>query len=320
MTPSLMALIAAAAGGAGAIGLLVAVAAWAGWLEPAAPRRRGRGERKLRALAGVDGGAGRAAWWAGRRTRVLTGSLVLVVVWLATGWPMAGLLSGIAAANISWLFNPGREHAEKINRLEGLEEWVRRMSDIHTVGLSLEGAVIRSVATVPDSIAAPVRLLAGRLGAGWPPDGAYRAFADDLDDVTADMIVALMLLHVQDRGAGLGKALKDLSTSVAEEVLMRRKVEADRAKPRANMRWITVFCLVVFGLSTFSGAYTRPYSSVGGQLAMIAFAVVFVLLLVWMRRMANLRPVPRFLSRADRTLSPAERAHAADERTGRSRK
>ena len=85
---------------------------------------------------------------------------------------------------------------------------------------------------------------------------------------------------------------------------MRRKVEADRAKPRANARWVTMFCLLVFGLSMFSGAYITPYSTWYGQVILAGFAALFFLLLLWMRRMANMRPSQRFLSPADRTSAP----------------
>ncbi|WP_042424638.1 type II secretion system F family protein [Streptacidiphilus anmyonensis] len=288
-------------------GLVVAVAAFAGWATPENARRRGHAERRLRALAGFDGGQARAAWWRTRRTRVLAGGGVAVAVWLVTGWPMAGLLSGLVAGNVVWLLNPGREHAMRIARLEGLEEWVRRLADIHTTGLSLEQSIRSSAPKVPAAIEPQAKLLVGRLAAGWPTRAAYRAFGDDLDDVTADMVVAMMLLHVQDRGGGLSRAFKELASCVQEEVLMRRKVEADRAKPRANMRWIVLFCLVVFALSMFSGSYVGPYSSPLGVLAMVGFALGFAAMVAWMRSMANMRPTPRFLSSADRTKSLAER-------------
>jgi tight adherence protein B len=143
-----------------------------------------------------------------------------------------------------------------------------------------------------------------RLGAGWRPTDAYRAFAEDLDDATGDMVCALMLLHATDRGAGLGPALTDLSGSVADEVQMRRRIEADRAKPRASARWVTLFCLLVFGLCTLSGSYVQPYSTPLGDVVLLLLAGAFALLLVWMRRMANMRPSPRFLSPADRTIVP----------------
>lgn len=302
MTPQLQGLIAALCTVLAVAGLALALAGMLG-RSPDAARRPSRTQQRLQGLVGSAGTASRQRWWAARRTRAAASVAVMVVVWAATSWPVAGLLTGAAVWGMSWMLHPGREQTSQIQRLEGLEEWVRRLSDIHTVGISLDQAVVSSLRTVPAPIAAEVRLLVSRLGAGWRPEQAYRAFADDLNDSTADMVVALMLLHVTDRGAGLGRALTDLAASVSEEVLMRRKVEADRAKPRANARWVTMFCLVVFGLSFFSGSYVAPYHRWYGQVAMLLFAGVFLGLLVWMRRMANLRPMPRFLSPADRTTA-----------------
>lgn len=245
----LLPLLGAVCGVAGVGGLLLAAAGWAGWRARPAGARRTRTERRVRALLGTDGGRARALWWAGRRARALAAAAVTAGVWAGTSLPLAGVLAGMAVASLGWMLNPGREHAARIARLEALEEWVRRMSDIHQVGITLEQAVASSLRTVPAAIAPEVGHLVARLRAGTPPAQAYRAFGDDLADATADMVVALMLLHVQDRGAGLGRALKALTDAVAEEVLMRRKVEADRAKPRANARWITLFCLTVFALS-----------------------------------------------------------------------
>ncbi|MFD0332180.1 type II secretion system F family protein [Streptacidiphilus monticola] len=312
MNQTSLAILAAGFAVVAVAGVFLAVAGIIG-VENKPVRRRSRMQRKLRAVLGANGpaagaangGAGGARWWVQRRAKVIAAGVVAVGVWVVTAWPMAGLLAGAGVLGLSWMLNPGAEHARAIDKLEALEEWVRRLADIHTVGISLEQAVVSSLKTVPAPVESEVRLLVARLGAGWPPTQAYRAFADDLNDATADMVVALMLLHATDRGAGLGRALTDLARSVSEEVLMRRKVEADRAKPRANARWITAFCLIVFGLSFFSGSYAAPYHTWYGQLVMAAFAAGFIALLVWMRRMANLTPTPRFLSAADRTGAPA---------------
>ncbi|MEZ0092481.1 type II secretion system F family protein [Streptacidiphilus sp. EB129] len=301
MTISVMALLAALCGALATVGLVLAVAGSVGWTPSTGSRRRTRGERRLRAVLGTDRSGARTAWWAARRTRLLAACAAGAGVWLATSWLLGGLLAACAVGGLQWMLNPGQEHAHQIARLEALEEWVRRMSDIHTVGISLEQAVVSSIRTVPGPIAVPVQQMVARLGAGWKPADAYRAFADDLNDSTSDMVVALMLLHVTDRGAGLGRALRELSAAVAEEVLMRRKVEADRAKPKANARWVTIFCLGVFGLSMFSGSYVQPYSTPLGVGVLVALALGFVGLLVWMRRMATMRPTARFLSPLDRT-------------------
>ena len=46
--------------------------------------------------------------------------------------------------------------------------------------------------------------LSDRLRLGWRPEGALRAFAEELDDVTADKVVAALILSVNDRGPGSG--------------------------------------------------------------------------------------------------------------------
>ena len=46
---------------------------------------------------------------------------------------------------------------------------------------------------------------------GWRPADALREFADALDDVTADKVVAALILSASDRGPGLAQALEDLA-------------------------------------------------------------------------------------------------------------
>ncbi|MGW7196199.1 type II secretion system F family protein [Streptomyces chryseus] len=298
MTLTLESLIVALASLSVVGGVLLAVAGTVGWVPSAAVRRRSRTEQKLRALIGRDDSA--RAWWARDSSRVGAAAAVGLLVWLFTSWPMGGLITALVIVGLPWLMNPGSGAAREIARLEAVEEWVRRMSDIHTVGVSLEQSVQRSLETVPKAIQEEVTLLVSRLTAGWRPQDAYRAFADALNDATADEVVALLILHIEDRGAGLSRALRDLAEALQHEVLMRREVEADREKPRTNDRWVTIFCLGIFGLTMFSGAYVEPYTTLTGQMVLVGLGIGFVLVKFWMRRMAVIDPAPRFLSSADR--------------------
>ena len=90
-----------------------------------------------------------------------------------------------------------------------------------------------------------VSALAARLAARWPTETALRAFADDLDDATGDLVVATLILGARRRGPGLARVLTAVADSVAEEVAMRRKVEAERAKPRTTARAVTLITLGV---------------------------------------------------------------------------
>lgn len=292
-------LLAALAAVAVVAGIFTAAAGLMGWADPPA-RRRGRAQQRLRALLNAGQEPGPVVWWARTNIRVTGALLAGLLVWLFTGWPMGGLVAAVVITGLPWLLNPGANATREIARLEAVEEWVRRLSDIHTVGVSLEQSVQRSLHTVPAAIKDEVTRLVSRMSAGWHPQDAYRAFADELNDATADEVVALLILHIEDRGAGLSRALNDLASGLSHEVLARREIEADRQKPRTNDRWVTIFCLAIFGLSMLSGAYTEPYTTAAGQLVLVLLGAAFVVVKIWMRRMAMIEPTPRFLTAQDR--------------------
>ncbi|MGV9268105.1 type II secretion system F family protein [Kitasatospora sp. NPDC003701] len=293
MNLSPIALLAAVSGTVAVLGVLLAVAGAVGTTGPVVARPPGALRRRMQAVpAGLRG-----------RGRLLMGAAgaVGLLVWLVSSWLLGGLLTAAAVLGMPWILQPGRGSKGQIERLEALEEWVRRLSDIHTAGISLEQAVASSLRSVPRRIAPEISRLASRLASSWRPQDAYRAFADEMDDASADSVAALMIGHVQDRGAGLSTALKILAGQLAEEVLMRRKIEADREKPRANLRWVSLFCLGVFGVSVISGSYVEPYSTPFGHLFLLILAAGFVGTLIWMRRMAMSKPAPRFLTTGSTT-------------------
>lgn len=300
MTLTLSSLLAAFGGLAAVGGLVLAVAGGVGWAPSATVRRRSRLERKVRALFVKDARTP-TSWWARGQARMAGAVVAGLGVWLFTGWLTGGLVTVAVVLGLPWLLNTSGSGKTQIDKLEAIEEWVRRMSDIHTVGVSLEATIQRSLETVPKAIREDVQLLVSRQQAGWVPQDAYRAFADDLNDAMVDEVVALLILHVEDRGSGLSKAMRELADALQHEVLARREVEADRQKPRTNDRWVTIFCLGIFGITAFSGSYVEPYNTLTGQLVLAFVAVAFVLVKIWMRRMAVLQPAPRFLSPADRS-------------------
>ena len=137
-----------------------------------------------------------------------------------------------------------------------------------------------------------------RLTARWPTETALRAFADDLGDATGDLAVAALILGHHRRGPGLARALTAVADSVAQEVAMRRRVEADRAKPRATARAVTLITLGVVAVGALNKTYLAPYGTPLGQLVLAGIAVAFVAALAWMRALTLSRPTPRLLAPA----------------------
>jgi Flp pilus assembly protein TadB len=277
----MIALVPALAGAlivAGVIGVIAG-------LRPApVPERRPR-SRRVRRLQSLD-----------RTTRrLLLGGLGAgVLAWLVTGWALAVIVVPVAAVGLPILLSAGSA-ASRIQRLEAMEEWTRSLSGVLTVGVGLEQALVATLRSTPAPITPEVTHLVARLRARWVTEDALRAFADELDDSTGDLIAANLILGARRRGAGLSSVLEGLAESVAADVRARRQVEADRAKPRATARWVTLISAGVLVILAVSGTYVEPYKSPLGQVILIALLAAYVATLVWMKRMAQGRNLPRFL-------------------------
>lgn len=235
-----------------------------------------------------------------RRARLLVlAALGLGVAgWLVTGWALAFVLAPIAVVGLPMLLS-APPAAAQIARLEAMEEWTRSLAGVLTVGVGLEQALVATLRSTPAPIADEVRRLVTRLRARWDTEAALRAFADELDDATGDLIAANLILGARRRGAGLTNVLEGLAESVAADVRARRQIEADRAKPRSTARWVTIISVTVLVVLAISGSYVAPYRSPFGQLLLVVLLSAYIATLVWMRRMAEGRPMPRFLDSPD---------------------
>jgi Flp pilus assembly protein TadB len=217
-----------------------------------------------------------------------------VLTWLLTGWAIAVVVLPLLVVGVPVLLG-GSGSATDVARLTAIEQWTRGMSGVLTVGSGIEHAIAASVGSTPPAIAPMVGTLSARLNARWPTEAALRAFADDLDDATGDLVAATLILGAHRRGPGLAAVLDDLAATVAEEVRIRRGIEADRAKPRTTARWVTGLTLAVLGLLAMNGTYMAPYKTPLGQVALSLFLGLYVGCLMWMRGMTRGRPTPRFL-------------------------
>ena len=279
--------VALVAGAAAAAGLVLAVLG----LTRRTPGRPTRAPRLVRAIRrALGGGQGRA-----RQGLLAVGVAGGAVAWLVSGWVVALVVVPAAVIGLPALFRAGRP-GTGVDRLEALEEWTRRLAGVLDVGVGLEQAITVNLRSTPAALRDPVQALVARLRARWRTDDALRAFATDLDDPTGDLVAAALILGAQRRGAGLARVLTGLADTVAEEVRMRRQVEADRAKPRTTARAVTVITLVVLALLTANRAYIAPYGDPLGQMVLAALLGTYAGTLVWMTAMARTRPAPRFLT------------------------
>ncbi len=279
------ALLAALAGGLVVGGLLLVVAgARPGPVAPPGPARR------------LLGGIGPLRRLSRRIVTLLAVGLVVgLAIAVLTGWVIAVVLVPLAIVGLPVLL--AAPPTPQIARLEAMEEWTRSLAGVLTAGVGLEQAVVVTLRAVPPAIEPAVATLVSRLHARWPTEDALRAFADDLDDTTGDLIAAQLILAARRRGPGVAGVLESLAESVAADVRARRTVEADRAKPRSTVRWITVItigALLLLGLNT---SYIEPYHSPLGQLVLAVLLGIDAACLGWMRVMTRTPRTARFVGR-----------------------
>jgi Flp pilus assembly protein TadB len=230
------------------------------------------------------------------RTLVIGGAVAGLLIALLTGWVIAIVLVPAAIVGIPLLLSPPPA-AASVEKLEALEEWTRSLSGKLTAGQSLRSALIRSLQSVPAPIEREVGLMVSRL---WnntaTTEDVLRAFAEDLNDSTGDVVASQLILAASGRGqAGLAKALDALAETVAADVRARRQLAADQAKPRTTARTVTVITLSVLGMLALTGDYIEPYGSPLGQVILAVLLTAYVATLLWMRWMAVAKPLPRFL-------------------------
>ena len=238
--------------------------------------------------------SGHVALTSRTRMLLLAGIGLGLLGWVLTGWVLAVVIAPVAVIGFPILLS-APPAAAQISRLEAMEEWTRSLSGVLTVGIGLEQALVATLRSTPAPINAEVSRLVARLRARWDTETALRAFADELDDATGDLIAANLILGARRRGAGLASVLEGLAESVAADVRARRQVEADRAKPRATARWVTLISASVLVVLALSGKYVEPYSGPIGQVLLVVLLSAYVGTLIWMRRMATGKPLPRFL-------------------------
>ncbi len=225
--------------------------------------------------------------WTWTSLRWPVSALAGAVTGAVTGWPALGLGAAAAVIALPAMAGAGAQAEEDIDRVEAVEEWIRRLADVLAIGVGLEQAIQTAARTAPAPIVDDVATLSARIAARTPTETALRRFADDLDDPSADLVVAALILASRRRGPGVAAALTAIADSVGEEVAARRRIEADRAKPRTTARAVTVITMAIIAAGLLNRTYTGPYGTFLGQVVLAATLGFFGAALWWMHSMTR---------------------------------
>jgi len=231
------------------------------------------------------------------------GLLVLVV----TRWLVLAVALGLLAGMADRFFGGTGEERRAIDRLDALATWTEALRDTIAGAVGLEQAIPATAVNAAPAIKPSLNLLVDRLRIREPLPSALMRFADDLNDPSADLIVAALVLNARLRGPGLREVLSALADSAREELDVRRKVAAERRSTRRSVQVVVAITLVMAASQVlFNSAYMAPYTSFIGQAVLTVVIGLYALGLLWLRRLARIEVPERFLIGVvdDRTNRP----------------
>ncbi|WP_345944953.1 type II secretion system F family protein [Streptomyces albus subsp. chlorinus] len=223
---------------------------------------------------------------------VCAGLLVL----LLTRWPVAAVATGVLGFLWDRLFGGAAEERAAMKRVEALAAWTESLRDTIAGAVGLEQAIPASARAAAPSLRPHLDALIDRLRARTPLPVALQHLADELDDPSADIVVAALILNSRLRGPGLREVLGALAKSAREEVDMRQRVRAQRASTRRSVQIVVgVSVAFVLGLAVFNRDFVQPYGSPLGQAVLACVCAMFACGFWWLRKLSRIETPERFL-------------------------
>jgi tight adherence protein B len=274
-------------------GIGIAVLLLAGGLRrPVRPDRPARAERR-RTRAGVS---------AMRIAGVLAAAALVGAV---TRWPVAAALAGVAAWALPTVIGPDRAQRRALERVEAIAAWAEDLSGTLRAAAGIEQTILQTAAVAPAEIRPELNRLAEALRAGIRLPDALRAFAADLADPTADMVVNVLLQAAQYQARDIATGLSGVGRAARRQASSRLRVATGRSRTRTSTR--IVICVVLISvvlLTMFARDFLAPYGSAVGQLILAVLGAMFAGALVWMVRTGRIPDLPRILTGSAEEVTP----------------
>ncbi|MGP3922632.1 MULTISPECIES: type II secretion system F family protein [unclassified Streptomyces] len=240
--------------------------------------------------------AAELARFASRRGSIAAGAGLLVL--LLTRWAVAGIAAGILVFTWDKLFGGAAEERAAMRRVEGLASWTESLRDTIAGAVGLEQAIPASARAATPALRPHLDSLVDRLRSRTPLPDALQHLADEIDDASADIIIAALILNARLRGPGLREVLGALAKSAREEVDMRQRVMAQRSSTRRSVQIVVgVSIAFVLGLSVFNRDFVAPYGTAVGQLVLACVCGLFAMGFLWLRKLSSIDTPDRFLTR-----------------------
>lgn len=225
--------------------------------------------------------------WRGQVWLLALAAAAGVLAALATGWPVAVPIVGVAVFGLPKLFGQ-TAGSISIVKIESIATWTEMLQGTLAASAGLTQAIVATAPLSPLPIREATMRLSGRLSAGMHPADALLLFADDVGDPCADRVVCALQLAVSSRAQRMGDLLSALADSTRDEVALRLRIETSRASIRSGVRTVLVVSVAfAAALAVLSHPYLQPFDSANGQVVLLVVGAMYGLGLTLMVSMAR---------------------------------
>lgn len=229
-------------------------------------------------------------------TRLPAAVLIGLLVLLLTGWAVAALATAGLILGWNALFGGASGERAGIAKIEALAAWTESLRDTVAGAVGLEQAIPTTAYAASPVIAQELMAMADRLRVRVPLPVALQRFAEEMDDASADLIIAALILNSRLRGPGLRDVLTALAESARAELDMRQRVNAGRKSTQRSVQIVVgVTVAFVVGLAIFNPTYVAPYGTPFGQVMLVVVMSLFAAGILWLRRLSRFEMPARFL-------------------------
>jgi tight adherence protein B len=245
----------------------------------------------------------RAVWraWVGRLgwRRGSTVLLAGLITGAVTGWPVGALLAAVAVGCLPQLLGRDKAAAARTERLEAVAVWAEMLRDTLSAAAGLEQAILATAPLAPLALRPHTTALASRIERGQPLGVSLRAFADEVADPVVDTVAAALVMAAERQARRLADLLGSLASATRDQVAMRLRIDAGRARVRTSVRVITGTTIAMAaGLVLLNLPYLQPFSGLQGQLVLGLVGGLFAVGFAWLLKVARFAEEPRILALA----------------------
>lgn len=198
-----------------------------------------------------------------------------ILVWVVSGWPVAAMAVGLGVLVGPEALGGADARRREMARAEAVASWAEMIRDTMAGAAGLEESLVQTARVAPDAIRPELESFARNLR-HRPLDEALADLAADLDNPSADLLVAALTSAARLEARDLGGLLSRLAEAIRGDVRMRARVEVGRARIRTSGRIaIATTAATVTFLYLFAGQLLEAYDQPAGQIWLAVVAGVF---------------------------------------------